>query len=33
VNVGSVPAVPAEPFGVWGRRIVRCCRRGVAEDP
>ena len=33
VNVGSVPAVPAEPFGVRGRRTVRCCRRGVAEDP
>jgi hypothetical protein len=30
---GKRPAVPAEPFGVWGRRTVRCCRRGVAEDP
>ena len=33
VNVGNVPAVPAKLFGVWGRRTVRCCRRGVAEDP
>ena len=33
VNVGSVSAVPARLFGVWGRRTVRCCRRGVAEDP
>jgi hypothetical protein len=32
VNVGSVPAVPAEPLGVRGRRTVRCGRRGVAED-
>jgi hypothetical protein len=32
VNVGSAPAVPPDPR-VRGRRTVRCCRRGVAEDP
>jgi hypothetical protein len=31
---GKRPGGAPDPsWWVWGRRTVRCCRRGVAEDP
>ncbi len=30
---GKRPGGARRTLGVWGRRTVRCCRRGVTEDP